>query len=66
LRNDPSLLGAQVSTYSYNDPIVGIASTTDANGKSIMYEYDKLGRLIRVKDHAGKILEQYQYSHRID
>jgi YD repeat-containing protein len=66
LRNDPLLSGAQVSTYTYNDPIVGIATVTDANGNLLTYEYDKLGRLIRIKDHTGKVLEQYEYSYRID
>jgi YD repeat-containing protein len=65
LRSDPSLLGAQISTYTYNNPIVGISTIKDANGRLLTYEYDKLGRLIRIKDHDGKVLEQYEYSYRI-
>lgn len=64
LRNDPLLAGAQVTTYTYSDPIVGITTMTDANGRLLTYEYDKLGRLVRIKDHDGKVLEQYEYSYR--
>jgi YD repeat-containing protein len=66
LRNDPALFKTQVSTYLYNDPIVGITSVTDPNGRLLKYEYDKLGRLIRIKDHDGKVLEQYEYTFRIN
>lgn len=64
LRSDPSLFGAQISTYTYKNPIVGISTIKDANGKLITYEYDKLGRLIRVKDHDGRIIKEFEYNYK--
>jgi YD repeat-containing protein len=64
LRNDPSLSKAQLSTYTYINPIVGITSVTDANGRLLTYEYDKLGRLIRIKDHDGSIIKQFKYHYK--
>ncbi len=66
LRSDPLLLRAKISTYTYNNPIVGISTIKDANGRLLTYEYDKLGRLIHIKDHDGKVLEQYEYTYRIN
>jgi YD repeat-containing protein len=56
---------AQVTEYTY-DPIIGIKSVTDLNGRSLYYEYDKLGRLTRIKDHDGKVLQQFEYNYNID
>ncbi len=38
---------------------------TDARYMRIRFEYDKIGRLVRVRDDNGKILEQYEYKFRI-
>lgn len=62
-RNDSSLSKAQVTSYTY-DPVVGIKSITDANRKISYYEYDKLGRLISIKDNDGKVIENYEYKYR--
>jgi len=51
---------AMVGTYTYS-PLLGITSETDANGRTIYYEYDVFGRLKLVKDKDGKILKQYDY-----
>ena len=48
------------STY---DQMIGATSVTDPNNKTTIYEYDSFGRLLRVKDQDGFILEQYQYSY---
>lgn len=49
-----------ISTYTYK-PLVGILSETDPSGRSILYEYDDFGRLIRAKDEEEKILQEYDY-----
>jgi len=51
---------AQISTYTY-EPLVGVTSVTDTNGRSTRYEYDAYGRLSRVRNHLGQILSQQQY-----
>ncbi|MEJ7659576.1 MAG: hypothetical protein WKG07_08090 [Hymenobacter sp.] len=51
---------AQVLTYTY-DPLVGMTSQTDPTGRTVTYEYDALGRLIRTRDEQGRILSQQQY-----
>jgi YD repeat-containing protein len=64
VRNHSTLSKAHITTYQL-DPVVGIISLTDPNGQkqSYDYDYDKGGRLIRIKDHQGKILEQYEYKY---
>jgi YD repeat-containing protein len=51
---------AQMATTTY-DPLVGKTSETDANNITTYYEYDRFGRLIRVKDQDGKVLKETQY-----
>jgi len=53
-------VGAQLTTYTYA-PLVGITSQTDASGRTTLYEYDELGRLVRTRDEQGHILSQQQY-----
>ena len=52
-----------VSYYSYQ-PMVGLTSKTSPNGITFYYEYDSLGRLRKVKDHQGHIIQQYQYQYK--
>ncbi|PZR33550.1 MAG: hypothetical protein DI538_17925, partial [Azospira oryzae] len=65
IRDYSTLSKSQITTYTY-EPAVGIKSVTDPNGKMVQYEYDKLGRLVRIKDHDGKILEEYEYKYGLD
>ncbi|WP_218824304.1 RHS repeat domain-containing protein [Pontibacter ummariensis] len=51
---------AQMTTYIY-DPLVGMTSSTDANGRTTYYVYDSFGRLKAVKDHEGNVLNSYEY-----
>jgi YD repeat-containing protein len=51
---------AIMTTYTY-DPIIGMTSQTDANGKTTYYEYDSFGRLKYVKDHENNIVKEYVY-----
>lgn len=53
---------AQMKTYTY-DPIYGITSETDIQDRATIYEYDKIGRLIRVRDHKDFIIQQYNYNY---
>lgn len=59
----PVCAGAQVTTYTYK-PLVGMTSKTNPNGVTTYYEYDLFGRLKYVKDHNGKIIEQYDYHYK--
>ena len=51
---------ARVSTCTYA-PLVGMTSQTDPSGRTITFEYDGLGRLLRTRDEQGRILSQQQY-----
>lgn len=51
---------AQMTTYTYN-PLVGMTSSTDSNGRVTRYEYDGIGRLQAVKDEEGNVLKAYEY-----
>lgn len=52
--------GVLLTTYTHQ-PLVGILSQTDPTGRTITYEYDGLGRLLRTRDDQGRILSQQQY-----
>lgn len=51
---------AMVTVYTY-DPLVGLTSSTDPNGKTTYYEYDGFGRLRAVKDHEGNVVQSHEY-----
>lgn len=50
-----------VATYTYN-PLVGITSITDPNGRKETYHYDSFNRLYRVMNHEGLITKEYNYN----
>jgi YD repeat-containing protein len=62
LRNSLSIKNALVTTYTYK-PLLGITSQTDANGRTVYYEYDAFGRLKVIKNHDGEIIKQYDYKY---
>jgi YD repeat-containing protein len=60
IRNNVTLQNALITTYTY-DPLIGMTSVTDPNGKTSYYDYDNFGRLKVVKDDEGKLLQTYEY-----
>lgn len=54
----------QLNTYAYT-PLIGMTSETDANEKSITYEYDKLQRLLLARDFNNNIVKQYDYKYQV-
>ncbi len=56
-------VGALMTTYTHA-PGIGLTSTSDANSRSIHYEYDELNRLSLLRDHDRNVLKQYQYYYR--
>ncbi|MEM6526256.1 MAG: hypothetical protein AAF693_20850 [Bacteroidota bacterium] len=60
LRDAPSLLHAEVTTYTIS-PLEGITSMTDPNGQTSYFEYDQSGRLRLSKDDDGHILQLNEY-----
>lgn len=61
LRIQPS--DASMSTYTY-EPLVGMTSAIDANGKTVLYEYDIFQRLMTIKDQNGNIVKSYDYHYK--
>ncbi len=57
------LPGALITTYTYK-PLLGIDTITSPTGEKTTYQYDSAGRLYQIKDHNGKIIEQYNYNYR--
>ncbi|MCG7754856.1 RHS repeat domain-containing protein, partial [Flavihumibacter cheonanensis] len=55
-------VGAEMKTYTY-DKGRGITSSSDVDGRLTFYEYDALGRLIRLRDNEGNILKQFSYEY---
>ena len=53
-----------MTTFTYDDPLVGLSSVTDAADVTTYREYDGLGRLKGVKDHNGHLTRQHVYHYR--
>lgn len=52
---------AQMTTYTF-DPLIGMTSETDVNGKTIYYEYDGLNRLSVVRNENKDIVKTICYN----
>jgi hypothetical protein len=53
--------GALMTTYTYRSGI-GASSATDANNRTMYYEYDDFNRLRYVKDDKRNIIKEYFYN----
>lgn len=53
---------AKMTTYTYS-PLLGETSVTDPSGKSVIFDYDGLGRLQDIRDQNGNLLKQYSYQY---
>ncbi len=52
-----------MTSYTYK-PLVGITTETDANNKTLYYEYDSFGRLVYLKDQDKNIIKAYEYHYK--
>jgi len=52
-----------MTTYTY-DPLIGMSSETDTNGKTIYYEYDDFGRLKYILDYKGNVINKTDYHYK--
>jgi hypothetical protein len=52
---------ALMTTMTYK-AMIGKTSETDANNRTVYYEYDNLHRLLYMRDEKRNILEAYQYN----
>ena len=63
LRDESTLKGYQISTYTY-DPLIGVTSITPVNGVREIYQYDSAKRIEKVIDINGNILKEYKYHYK--
>lgn len=52
---------ANMATSTF-DPLIGITSACDANNTITYYEYDKINRLVLLRDKDKNIIKKYEYS----
>lgn len=74
--NEPSLLSEDeselrsipnslIKTFTY-DPFIGVKSITDYNGEKTTFEYNASGRLYRILDNNGAVIEEYEYNYSLN
>ena len=63
VRNGLANDNALVTTYLYS-PLVGVTETIGPNTQKVSFEYDGFNRLVRVKDHNSKVVEEYDYNYK--
>jgi hypothetical protein len=51
---------ASMATVTY-EPAIGKTSDCDINNRIVYYEYDGLGRIIKVKDENRNVIKTYEY-----
>ncbi len=62
LLNKLRVVNWSVISYTY-DGYGNITSETNESGFTTYFEYDSLGRLIRIKDNLGKIIKENEYNY---
>ena len=62
-RNDTTLKGFQITTYTYK-PLIGVSSITPPSGIREVYIYDTANRLQEVRDANGNLLKSYEYHYK--
>lgn len=62
IRTQLSANNAILNTYVYS-PLKGITSETGPDENPLTYEYDALGRLLRIRDFNSHILKQWDYQY---
>lgn len=55
---------AMMTTYTYI-PQVGVQTKCDVNNMISYYEYDKLGRLLLIRDDQRNIIKSFQYQYQV-
>jgi YD repeat-containing protein len=56
------LSSAQITTYTYK-PLVGVESVIDLRGVEVKYVYDTYGRLSKILDYEGNIVQGQEYNY---
>lgn len=62
-RNDATLKGFQITTYTYK-PLIGVTNITPPSGIREIYIYDTANRLQEVRDVNGNLLKSYEYHYK--
>jgi hypothetical protein len=61
--NNATLKSLQKQTVDYS-PLQGVKTITSPNSLSANYEYDGLGRLVRIKNASSNITDRFTYQYR--
>lgn len=63
VRNGLANDNALVTTYLYR-PLVGVTEIVEPNKEKATFTYDDFNRLFQVKEHNGKVVNEYQYNYK--
>jgi|GEM_PF-3303911 len=62
LREHSSITTSVMLTSMAYNAVKGMLAQTDPNGLHTFYEYDSMGRLKRVRDNDGNVIQTYKYN----
>lgn len=63
VRNGLANDNALVTTYLYR-PLVGVTEIVEPNKEKATFTYDDFNHLFQVKEHNGKVVNEYQYNYK--